>query len=257
VKKVCIGLGEIMSLADKLSFAKKPIGVAPVRPTTFAPSLPGAKPTGRMGVIKKMISAFKPKSVASRLANPTAAAPTQLAKPALASQDEKKPGLLKKAMGLFKQAPKAEVGPSAGVDLGELAVILAKHLEVPELQAELARDSLQFELEGQLWEFEKVGQEEKDQVIIKTGFLLSFKNLEKVQLVTIMCVAETLVKQFEGSLWVDNNTGRLEMGWRLGRVDKLSEKSSIKKFEMAYAFVTSTKAQFLESFGEAAFRKPE
>jgi hypothetical protein len=249
-----------MSLADKLSFSKKPIGVAPVRPKTFAPSLPGTQPSGRMGVIKKMVAAFKPKPAAPVVPGTVKTVGTAQSGPlnsTVSGQDEKKPGLLKKAIGLFKQAPKSEAGASAGVELGELAVILAKHLDVPELQAELARDSLQFEIEGQLWEFEKLGQEDKDQVIIKTGFLLSFKNLEKVQIVTIMCMAETLVKQFEGSLWVDNNTGRLEMGWRLGRVDKLSEKSSIKKFEMAYAFVTSTKAQFLESFGEAAFRKPE
>jgi hypothetical protein len=171
------------------------------------------------------------------------------------NKSDKKQGLLNKAINVFKQKSKNNL--SAGIDIGELAVTLAKQAAVPELQAELARNSLKFEMEDQLWEFEKVDQEESDRVIMKTGFSMSFKNLEKVQLVTILCVAETLSKQFGGSMWVDNNTGRLEMGWCLGQLDKLSEKSSIKKFEMAYAFVTSTKAQFLESFGEAAFRKPD
>jgi hypothetical protein len=247
---------KFMSVADKLSFYKKAVGVAPLRPTTFAPGLPGSQPSGRVGVIKKMTSFFKPKT-ASPLTKPEVSdtnTPRQ-EKTIISDCAEKKPGFLKKAIGVFKKTPKAEALPSAGVDLGELAVVLAKHLDVPELQAELARDSLQFELDGQLWELEKVGQEEKDQVLIKTGFLLSFKNLEKVQIVTILCVAETLVKQFDGMIWIDNTTGRLEMGWRLGKLDKLSGKASCKKFEMAYAFVMNTKNQFLESFGQSAFRE--
>jgi hypothetical protein len=244
-----------MTFADKLSFAKRAIGVASVRPTTFAANLPGSQPSGRVGVFKKMVAAFKPKAAPGSVQSATVAAPNQ--KVSVSVQSEKKPGFLKKAIGAFKHSSKSDGGVFSGIELGDLAVILAKQANVPELQAESARDRLQFEAEGQLWEFEKVGQEEKEQVVLKTGFLLSFKNLEKVQLVTILCMAQSLVKEFEGSMWVDNTTGRLEMGWRLGYLNHLSETQSVQLFEMAYAFVTTTKAQFLEEFGPSAFRKPE
>jgi hypothetical protein len=228
-----------MSLASK--FIKKPLVKPLVSPKTLSPNLSTQPNHPSGGVIRKMVSVFKPKD-STQLVNPSIDSTDADSAP----EQAKKKGLIGRAIGLMKRKPLEEAAPQQQyVDLSELMVQLALHAGVSELLAESARQNMAFDAQDFSWVAEIVG-EKKDKVMLRTGFALNLKAFDKLKSLVIFSFASAIAKDHGAFAWLNDENGNFEVGWVLGRLDRLSAKNCLAIFDNAVELAPCWKKAVLQ-----------